>query len=120
MSQPRSPALSEITNNFVDKIISRRKEENLRQFTSLMFLLKKKSILFTHFSLLVVPIPWKNIKPIIMLRRLVGNRGSLPSKNLKNHVSIPMQELYSNCVMYLVMKPLSFPLVKWYFSDVVY
>ena len=35
----------------------------------------------------MVPIPLKNIKPIIILRRLMGNEMSLSSKNLKYHVS---------------------------------
>ena len=70
------------------------KEENQRQFTSLKFLLKKikKSIFVTPFGLLMVPIPWgkKNTKPIITLRRLVVNWGSLSGKRLKYHLSIWM------------------------------
>ena len=60
------------------------------------------------------------MKPITTLRRLVGNHGSLSNVNLKYHVSIPMQELYSNSIMCLVMKPLAFPLVEWFLSYVVY
>ena len=52
---------------------------------------QKKSIFFTPFGLQVVPILLKkHIKPIIMLKVLVENKGSLSSKNLKYHVSIPM------------------------------
>ena len=61
----------------------------------------------------------KNIKPITMLRGLVGNHGSLSNINLKYHVSILMQGLYSNSIMCLVMKPLAFPLVEWFLSYVV-
>ena len=77
--------------------------------------MKKKLILFTAFGQ-VVPIPWKkNLKSITMLRRLVGNRGFLSNMNLKYRVSILMQRLYSNNIMCLLMKPLVFPLVKWFF-----
>ena len=57
-----------------------------------MFLLneKKNQFFFTPFGLQVVPILLKkHIKPIITLKVLVGNQGSLSSKNLKYHVSIP-------------------------------
>ena len=73
---------------------------------------KKKSIFFTAFGQ-VVPIPWKkNLKSITMLRRLVGNHRSLSNMNLKYCVSIPMQGLYSNSIMCLVVKPLAFPFVE--------
>ena len=62
----------------------------------------------------------KNLKPITKLKGLVGNRGSFSVMNLKYHVSILMQGLYSNSIMCLVMKPLAFPLVEWFLSYVVY
>ena len=62
----------------------------------------------------------KNLKPVTTLRRLVGNRGSFSHMNLKYHVSIPMQGLYSDSIMCLVMKPLASPLVEWLLSYVVY
>ena len=57
----------------------------------------------------------KKIKPITTLRRLVGNHGSLSNINLKYHVSISMQGLYSSSIMCL-----TFPLVEWFLSYVVY
>ena len=48
------------------------------------------------------------------------NRESLFNMNLKYHVSIIMQELYSNSIMCLLMKPLAFPLVEWFFLFMCY
>ena len=77
-----------------------------------MFDLKKNQFFVIAFCRQVVLIPWKkNRKPITTLRRLVGNHRSLSNMNLKHHVSIPMQGLYSNSIMCLVMKPFAFPLV---------
>ena len=101
-----------------DNIISKGKAENHRKFTPLIFDLNKKNKT-TNFFLLHIVFKWflylgKNIKPITTLRGLVGHHGSLSNMNLKYHVSIPMQGLYSNSIMCLVMKQLAFPLVEWF------
>ena len=112
------------TRTLLWQLISRGKEENQRKFAPLMFDLNEKQwIIFflTAFGLQVVPIPWKkNTKLITTLRRWVGNCGSLSNMNLKYHVSITMQILYSNSIMCLVTKPLTFPLVECFLCYLVY
>ena len=103
-----------------DNIILRGKAENQRKYTPLMFdQNEKKKNCYIWSSSDSYTLERKKIKPITMLRRLVGNHGSLSNMNLKYHVSILMQGLYSNSIMCLVMKPLAFPLVEWFLSYVV-
>ena len=88
-----------------------------------MFDLNKKKK--NNFYLFHLVFKWflclgKNLKLVTTIRRLVGTRGSLSNMNLKYHVLILMQGLYSNSIMCLVVKPQAFPLVEWLFSYVVY
>ena len=105
-------------------MISRGKEEDQRKFTPFMFDLNEKNqfiYLFIYYKSSSVSYTLKkNLKPITMLTRLVGNCGFFSNIDLKYRFSIPMQGLYSNSIMCLIVKPLVFPLVEWFLSYVVY
>ena len=71
-----------------DNIILRGKAENQRKYTPLMFdQNEKKKNCYVWSSSDSYTLERKKIKPITMLRRLVGNHGSLSNMNLKYHVS---------------------------------